>query len=60
MFQVRERTQPSSNLQQDGENPRADVGYSHPSPFKAGNDSEDEENYPREMEYDRYVGECSV
>ena len=60
VFQLRERAVPSSNLQHDREDPSTDVGYPHPSPFEPNEDSEDEEKYPGEMEYYRYVGECSV
>ena len=57
---MRERAEPSVKLEQYGERPSRDVRYADPSPFETGDDSEDEENYPQEMEYDRYIGECSV
>ena len=57
---MRERAEPSVKLEHYGERPSRDVRYPDPSPFDTGDNSEDEEQYPQEMEYDRYVCERSV
>ena len=57
---MRERAVPSVKLEHDGEHPPGNVGYPEPFPFETGENSKDEEQYPQEMEYDRYVGEDSV